>query len=379
MHSKIKIKIEVKRPNELLKKLMDQKINLYEVTQNEKNLVIVIDSSVLETITKSKMIKSYKIIEDYGKIKMKRRLRKYKIICLSALLGILLNIGLSKMIFQVEIKMPNQKLKQQFKKDLYFLGLKPLRIKPNIEEINQIKKKMLLKEKDKIEWLEIENHGTKYIVTIEEKKEQIQESCFPRNIVAKKNAMITKIESSSGEIIKKKYDYVEKGEVIISGVIHNKEDIVSNKCAEGKVSGETWYKVIVEIPEKSIKTKKTDKYKWHLTINYGNNIQEDNKWLVLKEYNIISSKIYPFNISLMYLQKVNKTYRTYTIDNVNTKAFQEAKKTLEQHLLEKPNIIKKKVLKKSIKNSKIIVEVFFALEEDITSYQSIQKEEAKER
>ena len=44
-------------------------------------------------------------------------------------------------------------------------------------------------------------------------------------------------------------------------------------------------------------------------------------------------------------------------------------------LLIKPKIIRKKVLKKSIKNSKIIVEVFFAVEEDITSYQDIINEE----
>ena len=40
-------------------------------------------------------------------------------------------------------------------------------------------------------------------------------------------------------------------------------------------------------------------------------------------------------------------------------------------------ILTKKVLKKSLKNSKIIVEVFFKVKEDITSFKDIVIDEAK--
>ena len=39
--------------------------------------------------------------------------------------------------------------------------------------------------------------------------------------------------------------------------------------------------------------------------------------------------------------------------------------------LSNPNIVNKKVLKKQVKNSKIIIDIFFAVEEDITTYQDI--------
>ena len=43
--------------------------------------------------------------------------------------------------------------------------------------------------------------------------------------------MITSIFASSGEVVKKKYDYVKKGDILISGFIYNKELIKEKRCA----------------------------------------------------------------------------------------------------------------------------------------------------
>ena len=56
------------------------------------------------------------------------------------------------------------------------------------------------------------------------------------------------IRSSSGQIIKKLNDYVNKGDVIISGNITKKDEIKNVVKAEGIVYGETWYNVKVELP-----------------------------------------------------------------------------------------------------------------------------------
>ena len=378
MTNRIKIRLLVKRPNDFLKKLIEERINIYDIKQRDKELVLTIDTSNLKKIINSKTIKEYEILNYYGKERIKRRMRKYIILIISILLGILSNLFLSQMILKIEIKTTNQDLQNQIQKDLYFLGLKPFHLKLNQKQIAQLKKELSVREKDKIEWLEIENQGTKYIITIEEKKKKKQELCPNRNIIAKKKAMIKSVESSSGEIIKKKYDYVEKGEVIISGSIHNKDNIVSYKCAKGKVLGETWYKVTIELPEEVSETEKTNIYKWHIGIEFGKKNPSNNRWNVLKEYNIVKSNIYPFKISLLYLQKVKNKRIKYTLKNVDHKAFTMAEKELEKHLGEEPKVIRKKVLKKSLKNSKIIIEVFFALEEDITSYQPIQGEMRKE-
>ena len=115
--------------------------------------------------------------------------------------------------------------------------------------INKIKKQILEKHKNRIEWLEIENVGTKYIIRVEERiLNNIEENGSPRDIVAKKDAIIKRIDAYSGEVLKNKLDYVRRGDIIISGNIHLNEEVKNHVEAKGKVYGEVWYKVSLEYP-----------------------------------------------------------------------------------------------------------------------------------
>jgi len=376
MIDRIKIRIKVKNANYFIKDLVYRKIKLYGIEQNKEYIELVIDKEDYEKLEEMKTIKKLEIINDYGKSKLKRRIKKYYSFIIVVLIGILLNIFLSTRILSIEIDTPNQELKQILQKDLEKFGIKKYNKKISYKEKEKLKEELKKIEKDKIEWLEIEEIGTKIIIKVEEKKlEKKKEECLIRNVIAKKNAMITKIESTDGEIVKKKQDYVEKGEVIISGFIHNKEEIVSTKCANGRVLGETWYKVIVEVPIYKEVREKTSNHKKVLSITFLNKeytFPKKYKEYTQKEYDIINSKIYPFKVQILSLQEVKRKQIKYTLKTVEEVAIKNASLKLEEALSIKPTIIRKKVLKKTIKNSKIIVEVFFALEEDITEYQNVE-------
>ena len=58
------------------------------------------------------------------------------------------------------------------------------------------------------------------------------------------------------------------------------------------------------------------------------------------------------------------------LNDVEDYAIEIATKKVNKQL-SNPNVISKKVLKKQVKNSKIIVDVFISVEEDITTYQDI--------
>ena len=62
------------------------------------------------------------------------------------------------------------------------------------------------------------------------------------------------------------------------------------------------------------------------------------------------------------------------MDNSSSEAIKLATKKLEDCLDEQSMILSKKVLKKTLKNSKIIVEIFFKVRENITDYKKISKE-----
>ena len=108
---------------------------------------------------------------------------------------------------------------------------------------------LLVYYKDEIEWLEIENVGVKYIVRLELRKIPEQADTIEnRHIVASKDAIIKIIESSSGQIVKNKNDFVHKGDIIISGSIKLNEETKKNIGAIGNVYGEVWYKTTIEYP-----------------------------------------------------------------------------------------------------------------------------------
>ena len=370
--NKIKIEIIGKNPDYFLKEIIKKKINIYDLEKNYKSIRLVINIDDYEIIKKIKTTYKIKVIEKYGVLKLYDYLRKYNLFLLLIIIGILINLLLSNIVFNIEVIHPNKKLVKIVYKDLNDLGLKKYHFKVNK---NKIKEKLLEKEKNRIEWLEIENIGTKYIIKLEEKKHNKKENkCRERNIISKKEALIYSIESSSGEIVKKKNDYVSKGEVIISGLIHNKDKIVSKRCAIGKVYGETWYTIKVLIPTnfKTTKELKNKDYGMNVkifkkNINLGNRLRYYKKYV----YNIIDSKIIPISMGITKYQEIKENKIIYNLNNVDEISLSTAEKEIKKKLTNDEEVISKKVLKKIKKNSKIEVEVFIKVKEDITSYQDI--------
>lgn len=379
MNNKIKIRIAAFNNSYLLKDLINKKIELYDIKEEKKYLEVIINKKDYKKILKIKTIKKIEIIDYYGLNKLEFVLKKNSVFFILVIAGIIVNILLSNIIFDIEVETPNKVLEKDILKDLKELGLKKYKFKISYNEKEKIKEELKKVNKDKIEYIEIIEHGTKYIVKIEEKKiENDNDICDERNLVARKNARITKINSSSGEIVKKINDYVTKGEILISGVIHNKENIVERKCVKGNVLGETWYRIKVELDEKTIERVYTNKERFGLSINlFKTNIELFNNFSTFekKEYNIIEGKIIPINIDLTKYIEVKEKVIKNTINNVDKKALTIAEKQLLKENNSIKGIIRKKVLKKSRNNSKIIIEVFIAAEEDITDFAKIIPEE----
>ncbi|MCI8460609.1 MAG: hypothetical protein HFE81_04360 [Bacilli bacterium] len=223
MNNKIKLSITGKNPTYFLKEIIKRKINVYKVEKDHKQLKVIIEYRDLEEIMNIKTIYKIKIVERYGLSKYKFLLKKYALFLFFITMGIVLNIILSNIIFNIEVIHSNKELVNTVQKDLKELGLRKYHLKITYSEKEKIKEKLLAKEKDLLEWVEIEEKGTKYIVKVEQrKKNNLQKKCNYRHIISKKNALIYEIEASSGEIVKKKNDYITKGEIILSGLIHNK-------------------------------------------------------------------------------------------------------------------------------------------------------------
>ena len=375
--SKIKISIKGKNPTSILRNIIDKEINIYKIIENNNEIQIIIEEKDYQEIKKIKTSYKIKIIDYYGISKIREYIKKYKLFILTIILGILINIFLSNIIFNIEVIHPNTNLRKVIEKDLNTYGIKKYHFAISNKKKELIKEKILEKEKERVEWLEIERFGTKYQIKLEErKKNKEDEDCLPRNIVSKKDAVIIDISSSSGEIKVKENDYVEKNQVLISGFIYNKDKIVNKRCAKGEVYGETWYKVTVNIPKYYEKIKKGKNISRNIKIIIGKKelfFRNNNKNSLIKEYNIIGSKIIPLNIKIEKRRNTIKERKMYTYKEIDNKALSIVEKNIKKKLKEKEIILDKKVLKKREKDSKIIVEVFLKIKEEISKYQDISE------
>lgn len=379
---KYRLCIKGKNPEYFLRKVIDRKVNIYELERHSKELYLTVDVDGYKKIKKIKTSYEIYVVSVTGLLKIKEVFNKYFFFILFFCMGICLNIFLSTVIFKVEVVHSNKYIRELVYNDLKEFGISKFKFKVSFDEKEKIVKEILNKEKNDIEWLEIEEVGTKYIVKVEQRKLNSQEEvCNNRNIVAKKNATILEIYADSGEVVKKKLDYVLKDDVIISGVIHNKEDIVSNKCAVGKVYGEVWYKVEVELPTEYHEVNVTGKSNYRIEFNFL-----DKKFILFGGYDTykknsiinLENKLLPVSLSFSeYLETTEKSIY-YTLDNSEEYALEMAEDRLMKQLNEDEVVLSKKVLKKQLKKSKIIVEVFLKVKEDITSYKDIVIDEASE-
>ena len=157
--------------------------------------------------------------------------------------------------------------------------------------------------------------------------------------------------------------------------IYNKEEIVSKRCAIGQVFGEVWYQVTLEIPKKYHEEKVTGKKKRKLEIQFLNNTYHffsHYDTYQKKSISILKSRLLPIQLLFSTYLETDVIDEEYTVDTVDDKAYSLAEEKLKQQLSKDDEVISKKILKKYEKDSKIIVEVFFRVKEDITDTVSIQ-------
>lgn len=376
MNSRYQILIRGKSPKYFLALLLQKKVAIYSVLEKVNEIIVVVDYEGYQEILNTKTSYSITILNRFGFAKVQYLFRKYFIFLLGIIFFITIVSFLSHIIFKVEVIHSNEEIRDILYQDLEDLGISKFKFKVSYDEKEKIVEKILKKETERIEWLEIEEVGTKYIVRVEERKKNKKEEIkTPQNIVAKKDAMILEIVAEEGEVKKKKFDYVTKGDVIISGLIYNKEDIVSKRCARGKVFGEVWYKVTVEIPKHYHEEKITGKKKKKLEIKFLDktiHLFSHFDTYQKKSISLLSSRILPIKLLFSTYLETEVVDLNYNLDTVDNQAYSLTEEKLLHKLSKEDKILSKKILKKYEKDSKIIVEVFFKVKENITDTVSIE-------
>ena len=286
---------------------------------------------------------------------------------------------LSNTIFDITINTQNDDLKKIISDELTYNNIKKYSFKKNYIYVNMVKDKLLNDNKDKLEWIEITNIGTKYIVDLAERVivENKGNNNYS-NIVSKKDALIKKIIKKNGELTKDVNEYVHKGEIIISGNIYKNDDIVNVTNALGEVYGEVWYTVNVTIPFNYVSYETTGKTIKHYYLDifghHMNLIGVFNSDYTFSTSKVILDKPYLFFKLIKEDVEVFK-YEEYKVtkDEAIDEAIKRSIDIISSKLSTGEYVIDKKVLKIDEYSSKINVEIFYRVYENITSTQYIEE------
>ncbi len=202
----------------------------------------------------------------------------------------------------------------------------------------------------------------KYIVSFEERilTNELENPPYC-HIVAKKDGVIKQIKALSGVNMFEEADYVQKGDIIISGQIMLNDEIKDNICAKGEVIAETWYKTTIKVPLVEEKKEYTNKKRYNLSFNNNNLFKS-------KYINYDTKTIFKIG-PIKFNKELETVINTYELskEEAKTKGINIAKERLLDKIGKNNTITSEKVLNSEQNNSTIILEVFFSVNESIGS------------
>jgi similar to stage IV sporulation protein len=184
----------------------------------------------------------------------------------------------------------------------------------------------------------------------------------------------------NGEKLKEENEYVKKGEVIISGDVYKDEEIVSSTDAKGEVYAEVWYKAKIIVPltyKEKVKNKEINHYYLELFNKQITITGYYKKEGLDSETKLILDKPYlPFKLYKEKLIEYKEKEVTITEEEALQKTLKLSENEIKKNLDIEEYIISKNVLKNELKSSKMYIEVFFKVYENIGTT-SIKEEKEK--
>ncbi|MBL4951355.1 sporulation protein YqfD [Neobacillus sp. OS1-32] len=291
---------------------------------------------------------------------------------------------LSNVIWGIEIKGAKPATEYQIRQELDKMGVKIGKLQFFVDNEEGIQRK-LTNNIGALTWVGVELKGTTYHLQVVEKNEpKKQKKLSPRNLVAKKKAIIVRMDIDDGQKKVDVNDFVEPGQLLVSGEIGQEGQKPRLVAAKGEVWGEIWYKSHVELPMKTTFSVYNGKEKRKYSLLFGK--LEIPVWGFGKhgfkdyktEINIHKLHFLKWELPISYVDRTiresREAVRTYTVKEAEESAIEEARKEIKKKIDEEAIIKDEKILHRDIKNGKVILDIHFKIIENIAVGQPITKE-----
>lgn len=385
-------------PELFFQRCMNHGFTVWNVRKTSSNVcegnLKLSDVKEIRKLTRGSKYKVYFVKKRGYPFLFKRFLNKKPLI-IGLLLSILLLIYLSNIIWKVEITGVPKEIEAKISKQLDAYGIHTGAWILSLDSPNQIQQK-LVQDVPELLWVGVRQRGTTYYLEgVEKLVVKEEEIPGPRNLVATKKGVIKNMYVANGKPMVRVNDYVEPGDILVSGEIGPKEED-DNKgegeekkqkgdlvAAEGDITAKTWYEVNVTVPLKynyeDLTGNKQKKY--YLKIGDVNlpvwgfgNPKFDDTHYELKETKINFLK---WELPIHFVDAILSEKVYYEKERTKQEAIEvgvkQAKQELSLQLGPKAKILTEKVLHESIEDGKVKLNLYFTVEENIARVQPINQ------
>ncbi|WP_188453621.1 sporulation protein YqfD [Virgibacillus oceani] len=336
---------------------------------------------------------NYKItfIEKSGTPFLFKRLTRRKEIVLGLLISIILIIFLSNIIWEVKITNVSKDIEKKIVKQLNNYGVHPGAWSLSLEPTSVIQQK-LVKDIPELLWVGVDKKGTTYFLEgVEKSIVKEKEVHGPRNLVATKKGVIKNMYVSKGLSKVKVNDYVEPGDILVSGKIDSIGDSDKKKkegkskfvASEGEVIAETWYKTKVTVPLEANFELLTGEKEKKYSLKFGDfkipiwGFGKSEFKNIHKELNENPIHFFKWTLPIHFVETTlsEKTYNKVkrTKEEAIKIGIKQAKSELLLRLQSDAKIISEKILQETTENGKVKLILYITVEEDITKAEPINQ------
>lgn len=376
MNNMFWVRIEETNQIKLINKLYSSDIYYEDLKKDNKYIYLKVDLNNYNRLKKYLITYNITIHKLLGPHKYIKLIKNNLVFYITFIISIILLIIINNMSFNIIIKTNDTNIYNIVLNSLYENNINKVSFKKNHKDIEKIINNILINNRDTLEWLEIKYDGLNMVVLVTERVyKNNKESNSICNVVAKSDGKVVSYNVKKGEVVTRINEYVYKGDLLISGFIKNNEEVKDKVCASGDVYASIWYKVNLSIPLNKEVITKTNKSKYNIRITTKNN-----KYKILRSrfsnYKESITNLYSLNNFKIDLVKETKTSKKIvTLSEVEALNYglKLVENKMKLKLKENEYIIEKKVLKNTIKDSTMLLEVFVVTKENISEVVTVEE------
>ena len=380
--STVKVKIVGSHIYNYLKRVLKRKVYIIRmIPVSRREVHLILKYSEYEKLMQYKSIYEITILGYYGKKRWQEKFQVNAILLVFLILGLVMILFFSRLISEVEVIHQDKEIRTFLGEELEKYGIRKYAFKKSYAELEAIEDQILEENKDRLEWIEIIGYGTKYTVRVEERKLNQEESTSRyQHLISRRNAVLVRVDAIRGEKAKQVYDYVSKGDIVISGFVTRPDNSKVATMAEGSIYGEVWYRVNIDYPYVYQETNLTGRTKTVYALHFFNKRLGIFDFGAFRSFQSKNQVLFSFNMLDIHLVR-EKQYEAiikdevYTEEMVESQAITYVKEKLKRDNPYVVDIKEVQVLSHVLYEKGIRFKMFVKVIEDIGEVQPISEGE----